>query len=68
MFGEVTAMIDQQETPEASRERKRIFKMQADVRGNLAAAGSKLRLHHEAAYPTIKRAGTCSAGTACEMT
>jgi methyl-accepting chemotaxis protein len=45
MFGEVTRMINEEETLEASSERKHLLKMLADVRGNLAAAGSQLRLY-----------------------
>jgi len=45
MFGEVTKMINQEEALEASPERKRLLKTLADVRGNLAAAGSQLRLY-----------------------
>jgi len=40
MFGEVTKMINEEDGLEASAPRKR--KMLADVRGNLAAAGSQL--------------------------
>jgi methyl-accepting chemotaxis protein len=42
MFGEVTKMINEEEGLEASAPRKRLLKMLADVRGNLAAAGSQL--------------------------
>ena len=45
MFGEITNMIDEEEGLEASPERKRLLKTMADVRGNLAAAGSQLRLY-----------------------
>jgi methyl-accepting chemotaxis protein len=45
MFGEVTKMINEEETLEASPERKHLLKTFADVRGNLAAAGSQLRLY-----------------------
>jgi methyl-accepting chemotaxis protein len=45
MFGEVTKMINEEETLEASPERKHLLKTLADVRGNLAAAGSQLRLY-----------------------
>ncbi len=45
MFGEVTRMINEEETLEASPERKHLLKTLADVRGNLAAAGSQLRLY-----------------------
>jgi methyl-accepting chemotaxis protein len=45
MFGEVTGMINEEETLEASPERKHLLKSLADVRGNLAAAGSQLRLY-----------------------
>jgi methyl-accepting chemotaxis protein len=45
MFGEVTKMINEEETLEASAERKHLLKTLADVRGNLAAAGSQLRLY-----------------------
>lgn len=45
MFGEVTRMIDEEEQLEASPQRKHLLKTLADVRGNLAAAGSQLRLY-----------------------
>ena len=45
MFGEVTKMINEEEGLEASVPRKRLLKTLADVRGNLAAAGSQLRLY-----------------------
>ena len=45
MFGEVTKMINEEEGLEASAPRKRLLKTLADVRGNLAAAGSQLRLY-----------------------
>ena len=45
MFSQITRMIDEEETLEASAERKRLLKTMADVRGNLAAAGSQLRLY-----------------------
>jgi methyl-accepting chemotaxis protein len=45
MFGEVTGMINEEETLEATAERKHLLKTLADVRGNLAAAGSQLRLY-----------------------
>lgn len=45
MFGEVTRMINEEETLEATAERKHLLKTLADVRGNLAAAGSQLRLY-----------------------
>jgi methyl-accepting chemotaxis protein len=45
MFGEITKMIDDEETQEATAERKHLLKTLADVRGNLAAAGSQLRLY-----------------------
>ncbi|MGJ5182073.1 HAMP domain-containing methyl-accepting chemotaxis protein [Bradyrhizobium oligotrophicum] len=45
MFAEITRMIDEENTLEASPERKRLLKTMADVRGNLAAAGSQLRLY-----------------------
>jgi methyl-accepting chemotaxis protein len=45
MFGEITGMINEEETLEASPERKHLLKTLADVRGNLAAAGSQLRLY-----------------------
>jgi methyl-accepting chemotaxis protein len=45
MFDQITRMIDEEEKLEASPERKRLLKMMADVRGNLAAAGSQLRLY-----------------------
>uniref|UniRef100_UPI0035274810 HAMP domain-containing methyl-accepting chemotaxis protein n=1 Tax=Bradyrhizobium sp. (strain ORS 278) TaxID=114615 RepID=UPI0035274810 len=45
MFAEITKMIDEENGLEASPERKRLLKTMADVRGNLAAAGSQLRLY-----------------------
>ncbi len=45
MFDQITRMIDEEETLDSSPERKRLLKMMADVRGNLAAAGSQLRLY-----------------------
>jgi len=45
MFAEITAMIDEEEALEATPQRKRLLKTFADVRGNLAAAGSQLRLY-----------------------
>jgi methyl-accepting chemotaxis protein len=45
MFAEVTKMIDEESTLEATPERKRLLKTMADLRGNLAAAGSQLRLY-----------------------
>jgi methyl-accepting chemotaxis protein len=44
MFGEITRMINEEEKLEATPERKHLLKTMADVRGNLAAAGSQLRL------------------------
>ncbi|RXT39430.1 HAMP domain-containing methyl-accepting chemotaxis protein [Bradyrhizobium betae] len=45
MFTKITAMIDEEEALEATPQRKRLLKTFADVRGNLAAAGSQLRLY-----------------------
>nr|WP_244422203.1 methyl-accepting chemotaxis protein [Bradyrhizobium sp. ORS 285] len=45
MFAEVTKMIDEENGLEATPERKRLLKTMADLRGNLAAAGSQLRLY-----------------------
>jgi methyl-accepting chemotaxis protein len=45
MFGEVTKMINEEEQLEASAERKHLLKTLADIRGNLAASGSQLRLY-----------------------
>ena len=45
MFAKITAMIDEEEVLEATPQRKRLLKTFADVRGNLAAAGSQLRLY-----------------------
>ncbi|WP_128929007.1 HAMP domain-containing methyl-accepting chemotaxis protein [Bradyrhizobium guangxiense] len=45
MFAEITAMIDEEEMLEATPQRKHLLKTFADVRGNLAAAGSQLRLY-----------------------
>ncbi|CCE00404.1 Methyl-accepting chemotaxis protein (MCP) [Bradyrhizobium sp. STM 3809] len=45
MFAEITKMIDEENGLEATPERKRLLKTMADVRGNLAAAGSQLRLY-----------------------
>jgi methyl-accepting chemotaxis protein len=44
MFDQITRMIDEEEKLEATPERKRLLKTMADLRGNLAAAGSQLRL------------------------
>jgi methyl-accepting chemotaxis protein len=51
MFGEVTGMINEEETLEATPERKHLLKTLADVRGNLAAAGSQLRLYVASGEP-----------------
>ncbi|MDN5000833.1 methyl-accepting chemotaxis protein [Bradyrhizobium sp. GCM10027634] len=45
MFTEITAMIDEEAALEATPQRKHLLKTFADVRGNLAAAGSQLRLY-----------------------
>jgi methyl-accepting chemotaxis protein len=45
MFADITKMINEEETLEASPERKHLLKTFADMRGNLAAAGSQLRLY-----------------------
>jgi methyl-accepting chemotaxis protein len=45
MFDQTTAMINEEETLEATPQRKHLLKTFADVRGNLAAAGSQLRLY-----------------------
>ncbi|UFZ01780.1 methyl-accepting chemotaxis protein [Bradyrhizobium ontarionense] len=45
MFAEITKMIEEENSLEATPERKRLLKTMADVRGNLAAAGSQLRLY-----------------------
>ena len=44
MFASITAMINEEEGLEATVDRKKLLKTMADVRGNLAAAGSQLRL------------------------
>jgi methyl-accepting chemotaxis protein len=44
MFADITNMINEEEKLEATPERKHLLKTMADVRGNLAAAGSQLRL------------------------
>jgi methyl-accepting chemotaxis protein len=45
MFADITRMIDEEGALDASAERKRLLKTMADVRGNLAASGSQLRLY-----------------------
>jgi methyl-accepting chemotaxis protein len=45
MFGDVTKMINEEEQLEASSERKHLLKTLTDIRGNLAASGSQLRLY-----------------------
>jgi methyl-accepting chemotaxis protein len=45
MFADITAMIDEEGSLDATAERKRLLKTMADVRGNLAASGSQLRLY-----------------------
>jgi methyl-accepting chemotaxis protein len=45
MFADITKMINEEETLEATPERKRLLKLMADVRGNLAAATAQLRLY-----------------------
>jgi len=44
MFAAITRMIDEEEGLDATIDRKKLLKTMADVRGNLAAAGSQLRL------------------------
>jgi methyl-accepting chemotaxis protein len=51
MFADITKMINEEETLEASPERKHLLKTFADVRGNLAAAGSQLRLYVASGEP-----------------
>ena len=43
MFGDLTNMINEEETLEATPERKRFLKTMADARGNLAAAAAQIR-------------------------
>jgi methyl-accepting chemotaxis protein len=45
MFDDITKIINEEESLEATPERKRLLKMMADVRGNLAAATAQLRLY-----------------------
>src|SRR4051812_16876440 len=45
MFDDITKIINEEEGLEATPERKRLLKMMADVRGNLAAATAQLRLY-----------------------
>ncbi|MGJ5029151.1 HAMP domain-containing methyl-accepting chemotaxis protein [Bradyrhizobium sp. HKCCYLS2038] len=52
MFAEVTKMIEEESGLEATPERKRLLKTMADVRGNLAAAGSQLRLYVASGDPS----------------
>ncbi|MGJ4999586.1 HAMP domain-containing methyl-accepting chemotaxis protein [Bradyrhizobium sp. HKCCYLS3077] len=52
MFAEVTKMIDEENGLEATPERKRLLKTMADLRGNLAAAGSQLRLYVASGDPS----------------
>jgi methyl-accepting chemotaxis protein len=44
MFSELTNMINEEETLEATAERKRFLKTMADARGNLAAAAAQIRM------------------------
>jgi methyl-accepting chemotaxis protein len=44
MFTEVTKMIDEEESLEATPERKRLLKSMADMRGNLGASTAQLRM------------------------
>lgn len=55
MFGEVTGMINEEETLEASPERKHLLKTLADVRGNLAAAGPSFGSMWRRAKPPTAR-------------
>lgn len=45
IFSEITKMIDQEETQEATPERKKLLKAMADTRGNFAAATALLRMY-----------------------
>lgn len=45
MFSEITRMIEEEGVLDATPERKRLLKSMADLRGNLAASGSQLRLY-----------------------
>ena len=45
MFSELTKMINEEETLEATPERKRLLKAMADARGNLASAAAQLRMY-----------------------
>jgi methyl-accepting chemotaxis protein len=51
MFAEITRMIDEEGALEATAERKHLLKTMADVRGNLAASGSQLRLYVASGEP-----------------
>jgi methyl-accepting chemotaxis protein len=44
MFAEITKMINEEESLEATPERKQLLKNMADVRGNLAASAAQLRM------------------------
>jgi methyl-accepting chemotaxis protein len=44
MFSSLTSMINEEETLEATPERKRFLKTMADARGNLAAAAAQIRM------------------------
>ncbi|WP_027533099.1 methyl-accepting chemotaxis protein [Bradyrhizobium sp. WSM3983] len=45
IFSEITKMIDQEETQEATLERKKLLKAMADTRGHFAAATALLRMY-----------------------
>ncbi|MCZ7642100.1 MAG: hypothetical protein M5U33_04315 [Pseudorhodoplanes sp.] len=45
MFADITRMMNEEETLEASPDRKRLLKAMADARGNFAAATAQLRMY-----------------------
>lgn len=45
IFSEITKMINEEDTQEATAERKKLLKAMADTRGNFAAATAQLRMY-----------------------
>src|SRR5215470_9080685 len=45
IFSEITRMINEEETLDATADRKRLLKAMADVRGNFSAAAAQLRMY-----------------------
>jgi methyl-accepting chemotaxis protein len=63
MFASLTRMIDEEEKLEATPERKRLLKVMADTRGNLATAVARLRMFLLAADKVYKDEFAQSWGT-----